>query len=85
MEYILCVFTSRTDTLKLYNYLQKNGVYCQIVNTPKEAKVGCGLSLKTSVNNLNLIKRVINSGKLNSFAGFFKVLESYKGKIIKPL
>lgn len=71
MEYIIVAFRSRAQTVKFNEYLRRNGVSSEIVNTPKEAGVGCGLSVKISKEKLSLVKNIIKRLKVDSFAGFF--------------
>ena len=49
MGYIAIAFRSRAQTVKFSGYLSRGGVPNEIINTPKEAGVGCGLSVKISV------------------------------------
>ena len=46
MEYLIVAFRSREHTVKFYNFLKSVGINGEIINTPKEAGVGCGLSVK---------------------------------------
>ena len=48
MEYVVVAFRSRAHTVGFYELLKKNGISAEIINTPKEAGVGCGLSVKIS-------------------------------------
>ena len=73
MEYIVTAFRSRADTVKFSEILRRNRIYNEIVNTPKEAGVGCGLSVKTSINLQNLIKMALRNNHFSSFAGIFYV------------
>lgn len=71
MEYIVVAFRSRAHTVKMHEFLRHNNIYSEIINTPKEAGVGCGLSVKISKERLMLVKKLVMLLKLNSFAGFF--------------
>lgn len=73
MEYIAVAFRSRADTLKFSELLKANKIYNEIINTPKQAGVGCGLSVKISMLQLNLVKIAIRKTHLPSFAGIFKI------------
>jgi hypothetical protein len=46
MTQILAVFKGRSQALECMYKLQRSGVKAAIVTTPKEAGVGCGLSVK---------------------------------------
>lgn len=81
MEYIIVAFRSRAHTIKFYEFLRHNGVPAEIVNTPKEAGVGCGLSVKVLKERLQTIKIALSRTELNSFAGIFKQ-ERFGGKSI---
>ena len=73
MEYTAVAFRSRAETVKFYEYLSAYGVRSEIINTPKEAGVGCGLSVKIIGLNETIIKRAVYSFKSKSFAGIFLV------------
>lgn len=73
MEYVIVAFRSRAQTIKFYQTLSVNGMVAEIVNTPKEAGVGCGLSVKISSAQLIYVKNVVKSLNFNSFAGTFLV------------
>ena len=42
--YVLAAFRSRTQTMAFYDRLKRVGCMAVVVNTPKEAHVGCGVS-----------------------------------------
>lgn len=71
MEYLIVAYRSRSHTVKFHEFLNRIGVGSQIINTPKEAGVGCGLSVKVKKSDFLLVKRAVNHLNLNSFAGFF--------------
>lgn len=71
MEYIIVAFRSRAHSVKMHEFLRHNNVYSEIINTPKEAGVGCGLSVKISKERIALVKKLVLLLKLSSFAGFF--------------
>lgn len=73
MEYLVVAFRSRTHTVKFSEYLRRYGINNEIVNTPKQAGVGCGLSVKVSTSLFSIVKKAVFSVNLSSFAGFFLV------------
>lgn len=73
MSYLVVAFRSRAETLGFYRYLLSNGFSCEIVNTPKEASVGCGLSVKVSSGYESYLKQAVKNFKGKSFAGIFAV------------
>lgn len=83
MEYLVVAFRSRTHTVKFWEYLQKADIKGEIINTPKEAGVGCGLSVKVSVNKAYMVKRALKFTNLNSYAGSFLVKVDRNGRTVR--
>lgn len=85
MEYIAVAFRSREHTVKFSNFLNSNGIFCSIINTPKEAGVGCGLSVKISAPYFQAVKRAVRSLKPTSFAGYFAVTEKGGRRTVRSI
>ena len=85
MEYLVISFRSRAETVKFSEYLRGVGIRNEIINTPKEAGVGCGLSVKTAKENLFAVKKVVFSASKTSFAGFFLVTIISGKRIVKTI
>jgi hypothetical protein len=83
MEYIVVAFRSRTHTVKFSEYLRNYGINNEIVNTPKEAGVGCGLSVKIAPKSFGTVKNAIRYANLNSYAGCFYVRVTQSGKTVR--
>lgn len=73
MEYLVVAFRSRNHTVKFYEHLKRVNLPVEIINTPKEAGVGCGLSVKAPITYLQVIKRAVSLTGYKSFAGYFSV------------
>lgn len=73
MEFIVIAFRSRAETVRFSEFVRKNGVYCQIINTPKEAGVGCGLSVRMAKSDYAKAARAVRIVGFGSFAGIFLV------------
>ncbi len=85
MGFIAITFRSRAHTVKFSEILRRNGISNEIINTPKEAEVGCGLSVKISPSNFLFAKRLVKSSAFSSFAGFF-LIKLYAGRrIVKSI
>ncbi|MBQ3116049.1 MAG: DUF3343 domain-containing protein [Clostridia bacterium] len=85
MEYVVVAFRSRAHTVGFYERIKNAGIRAEIVNTPKEAGVGCGLSVKVDRGSFALIKRAVGIARLNSFAGFFLVKEVAGRRIVTTI
>ncbi len=71
MNEILAVFRSRSQAIDCNNRLRMSGIPCMLINTPKEANVGCGLSVKFNKNFLMRAKAVIKGGNYSAFYGCY--------------
>ena len=84
-DYYLAAFRSRTQTLAFLEVLKKYRIECYTVNTPKEAGVGCGLSVKFNKQCFAFVKKVLWQQRLDSFAGFFFVENRCGRNFIKAI
>ena len=85
MEYAVVAFRSRSHTIKFYNITLSQGLRTEIVNTPKEAGVGCGLAVKCSLADLARVKTAVRLSGLSSFAGVFSVKNVSGGRIVRSI
>ena len=85
MEYLLISFRSRNHTVKFYEDLKRVGIPVEIVNTPKEAEVGGGLSVKTSLNYYAVIKNAVRMTGYKSFAGVFSVKHMANKTVVRSI
>lgn len=85
MEYVAVAFRSRSDTVRFYEFLKSNGFRTEIINTPKEAGVGCGLSVKVPPSMIPTIKKAIKISGIGSFSGFFLVKTVAGRRVVKSV
>ena len=78
---MLAVFRSRAQALDCVSRLRAEGVPAQAVSTPKEAGVGCGVSVKFEENFLPRVLALLkvrayssHSGIMRRVGGAFKYL-----------
>lgn len=85
MTEVLAVFRSRSQALDCNMRLRARGVPSNLINTPKEANIGCGLSVKFAVNMLFRAKPLILSGGYTAFFGFYSMNSVYGRTVIKRM
>ena len=85
MEYLIATFKSRAETIRFSDILRGYGVPAEIVNTPREAGVGCGLSVKSYRGYLGQIKRALFNSNLKTFVCFFSVTVSFGKKTVRRI
>ena len=74
MSFALVVFRSRTQTMRLVDAMRARGGRCSVVQTPLQARVGCGISAKIFLRDVTVARTLIYELSLSSFVGFY-VLE----------
>ena len=67
MTKCIVVFKSKTHTMIFIDLMNELGLYAQKVSTPKEAKIGCGLSAEILVKDKSTAINIINKRNLSSF------------------
>lgn len=73
MTEILAVFRSRSQAMDCYTRLRAFNVPASLINTPKEANAGCGLSVKFAYNIAPRAKKLIENMNYSSFYGYLKI------------
>ena len=79
MTEVLAVFRSRSQAIDCNTRFRKFGIPSTVINTPKEANIGCGLSVKFTENLLNRARTVIKGGNYSAFYGFY-IMKSVYGR-----
>ncbi len=74
MYYIL-VFRSQTQTYAFSSLLSSYRISNVVIQTPRQAEVSCGLSVKIPVGELNRAKSILARRAFSSFVGIFMVSE----------
>lgn len=62
--FLLFTFNSTHLVIKLEKILQNYKIYCRIIPIPSEISAGCGLAIKTSLNDKIHIKDILASEDL---------------------
>lgn len=74
---MLAVFRSRSQAIDCMNKMRALNIPAQLINTPKEANVGCGLSLRFSAAAATRAKGIIAKMNYSSFYGYMRI--DFKG------
>ena len=77
MTYILAIFRSRSQAVDCNIRLKKYGVAAELINTPKEANIGCGLSVKIPHEMAGRAKMIISKAKYSALYGYYVVQQTY--------
>lgn len=77
MTEMLAVFRSRSQAIDCMNKMRALNIPAQLINTPKEANVGCGLSIKFASAAATRAKNLIAKMNYSSFYGYMRI--DFKG------
>lgn len=77
MTEILAVFKSRSQAIDCNARLKSYGVPVSLINTPSEANIGCGLSIRIPPASLERAKFIVKNGNYSAFYGFFRLQYNY--------
>lgn len=73
----LAVFRSRSQAIDCNARLRAAGVPAALINTPREANIGCGLSIKVPQNMLARVQTIVRKANYSAFYGFYRMQTSY--------
>ena len=73
MSETLAVFRSRSQAMDCFTRLKAMGISVQLMNTPKEANVGCGLSIRLPRAAASRAKNFIARAHYSAFYGYLKM------------
>lgn len=85
MSEILAVFRSRSQAIDCNQNLKNLGIQSTLINTPKEAGVGCGLSVKVPYAAMPRLKKIIAAGRYSAFYCYLRIENKYGRIFISPL
>ena len=85
MIYGIVAFRSRNQTATMYEVFVANGIACKIINTPKEANVGCGISLRFDLSQLDKAKQLVSRYQGQNYIGFFKLTALSGRYLVRPI
>ena len=78
-------FRSRQQTTAFQLALRTTGVRCNIINTPHELGMGCGLSLKFLLSDTAAVLALVDRQKPGALIGVFTA-QNVNGRLVcKPL
>lgn len=63
-SYIIISFESVNFAMQTEAVLKREEIHCQIMPTPREITLSCGISIKISVDNLDNIKKLVDENKI---------------------
>ena len=73
-------FRSRQQVMRFDSALRRAGVRTQLVSTPKDVSIGCGLSVQFDLQDLNRVLQTYQQSRPGNLIGFYQVQRSGYGR-----
>ncbi len=68
----IAAFRSRQQVFRFDSALKRNGIHTQIISTPREIQVGCGLSLQFDIRDAQKVMTVYRRYDPGNLIGFYR-------------
>lgn len=72
MSYLV-VFRSKSETIKFTNILASYGHRANIINTPRQISVSCGVSARIEFGAIESAKLILKRRQFYTFAGIYQI------------
>jgi len=84
--FAIASFRSRQQVLKFEGALRRAGVRVEVITTPRDVAVGCGLSIRFELADAGRVMDVYNQLRPSNLIGFYRV-ERMNGQrtVTRPL
>ena len=66
-------FRSRQQVLKFEGALRRSGVRVEVITTPRDVSVGCGLSIRFELSETERVMDIYNQLRPSNLIGFYRV------------
>lgn len=80
MPYGIASFRSRQQVFAFESALKRSGIRTQIVSTPREVALGCGLSVRFEESDTNRVIDMYHRVHPGNLIGFYRVEERLNGR-----
>lgn len=69
----IAAFRSRQQVMRFDSALRRAGISTQIISTPREVSIGCGLSVRFDVRDARTVVDVYRRAQPGNLIGFYQV------------
>ena len=70
--YGVAAFRSRQQVLRLEAALRRRGIPAQVISTPRDISMGCGLSVRFSLRDQQAVRRALAAGPASNLIGLYR-------------
>ncbi len=76
----IAAFRSRQQVLKFEGVLRRDGVRAQVITTPRDVSVGCGLSVRFELTDTRSVLLAYQKSRPSNLIGFYSVTRHGYGR-----
>ena len=69
----IAAFRSRQQVMRFDSALRRAGIPCDIISTPREVALGCGLSVGFDLQNARAVQDIYRRSRPGNLIGFYQV------------
>lgn len=85
-SYGVASFRSRQQVLKFDGALRRAGISSEVITTPREVSIGCGLSIRFGLQDQARVMDIFRQLKPSNLIGFYRVEGLQAGRAaVRPL
>ncbi len=82
----IAAFRSRQQVMRFDGELNRAGIRSQVISTPKDVAVGCGLSVRFDLRDAQAVLDVYQRSRPGNLIGFYRVIrENGRRPTVTPL
>lgn len=78
--YAIAAFRSRSQVFMLEGMLRREGISARIVSTPRDVSMGCGLSVRFRLEDVQTVLRLLRQVNTGNLIGVYRVEHTGSGK-----
>ena len=71
--FAIASFRSRQQVLKFEGALRRGGVRVEVITTPRDVSVGCGLSVRFELSDAEKVMEIYRQLRPSNLIGFYRV------------
>ena len=71
--FAIASFRSRQQVLKFEGALRRGGVHAEVITTPRDVAVGCGLSIRFDLTDAARVMEIYQQLRPSNLIGFYRV------------
>lgn len=79
-------FRSRQQVMRFDSALRRAGIHAQVISTPRDVSVGCGLSVRFDLRDTDGVLKIYQQSRPGNLIGFYRVIREGNGRpTVSPL